>query len=385
MQSYLLDANELFDTAAREVGLEQYADEGMRQRFRDLIQKFNDFGRIPEPAYPEAVEEIKRVVGLRLKLERDWRRHPEILEGRIEQPFFVIGNARAGTTFAQSILTLDEGHRTPCYWDTRNPSPPPGLDPAADAAAHAEARAFLDYMTGKSPGLWPAHPYFDQGSYTEAEDEFPYSIDFNMAYPLHYLKVPSLPQAEPPADPVQALQFHKKMWQQLQWKMPVKRWVGKGIIHQYIMPALLEVYPDAVCFWMHRAPEEYIASLLELLELQYKPFNGDLYNVEPRALVDQLKAGIDHYMSQPTFDDPRVHHIRFPDFVKDPAAVIGPIYEKAGIPFTRTFEQRIRERIADPAFRADRHGKFQYSLDKFGITRDELREKFRNYCERLDL
>lgn len=385
MQTYSLNAEEIFATAAREAGLEKYVDDGIRQRFYDLMQLFNDFGRIQEPAYAEAVDEIKRVVGVRLKLARDWSEHPEILEGKIEQPFFVIGNARAGTTFAQSILNLDEGHRTPCYWDTRNPSPPSGLDPQADAAAHEEAKEFINFMVGRSPGLWPSHPYFDQEGYTEAEDEFPYSIDFSMAYPLHYLKVPSLPQCLPPKDPVAALQFHKKMLQQFQWKMPCKRWVGKGIIHQYIMPSLLEVYPDAVCFWMHRSPEEYIASLLELLELQYKPFNGDLYNVEPQAMVEQLKAGCDFFMSQPIINDSRVHHIRFRDFVTDPAAVIAPIYEKSGVPFTGYFEKRIKDRITDPAFRADRHGKFEYSLDKFGLTKEGLRSKFADYCERFGL
>jgi hypothetical protein len=385
MKHYRLDAGSLLHDTARETGLERYLDEDLEARFHYLIGLFNEFGSIPEPAYPDAVNEVKRLVRIRLKLARDWEEHPEILEETIEQPFFVIGNARAGTTFAQSILTLDEGHRTPCYWDTRNPTPPPGLDPEADAAAHREAQQFIDFLLDKSPGLWPAHPYFDQGGYTEAEDEFLYSIDFNMAYPLHFLKVPTLPQAVPPPDPVQALQFHKTMLKQLQWQMPTRRWVGKGIIHQYLMPALLDVYPDAVCFWMHRPPEEYIASLLELLERQYKPFNGELYRVDPQQLVEQLKAGMEHFMAQPTIDDPRVHHIRFRDFVADPTAVLAPIYEKSGVTFTREYERRIRERVNDPAWRADRHGKFEYSLDKFGLDRNRLRRQFADYCERFEL
>src|SRR5690606_14049553 len=385
MKTLQLNAAQILADTVRETGLGQYLDEAMARRFDYLIGLFNDFGSIPEDAYPAAVAEVRRYVAMRLKVARDWHQHPEILDERIVQPLFVIGNARAGTTFAQSILTLDDGHRTPCYWDTRNPSPPPGLDPAADAAAHAEARAFLAFMLERSPTLWPAHPYFDQEGYTEAEDEFLYSLDFNMAYPLHFLKVPTLPQAVPPPDPIEALRFHKNMLKQLQWKMPVRRWVGKGILHQYLMDSLLEVYPDAVCFWMHRAPEEYIASLLELLERQYKPFNGDLYRVDPRDLVDQLKAGIDHFMAQPSIDDSRVNDFRVADFVKNPAAVIAPIYEEAGIPYTRAYEQRIADRMGDPAARADRHGKFEYALEKFGITREELRVKFQDYCHRFEL
>src|SRR5690606_37818274 len=98
--------------------------------------------------------------------------------------------------------------------------------------------------------------------------------------------------ASVPRDPVQALQFHKNMLKQFQWQSPTRRWVGKGVLHQYVAPALLEVYPDAVCFWTHRAPEEFIASLLALLELQYKPFNGGRYDVKPGEMVEQLKSGV---------------------------------------------------------------------------------------------
>lgn len=372
------------DTTARN-GLGKYLDEAMRDRFHELIKAFNDFGRIEEAAFPDAVEDISRLLDNRLKLAQDWDNNPEILQQEIKQPFFVIGNARAGTTFAQSILKLDDGHRTPCYWDTRNPSPPPGTDPAIDQASHQEAKRFIDYMLGKSPKLLAGHPYFDLEGYTESEDEFVYSTDLNMVYPLHFMRVPNMPQAVPPTDPVQAMQFHKKMLQQLQWKMPVKRWVGKGIVHQYIMPSLLEVFPDAVCFWMHRPPEQYIASLLELLEHQYKPFNGDLYAVDPHELVEQLHAGMTHFMSQPTIDDPRVHHIRFADFVANPAAVIAPIYEKSGIPFTAEYEKIIQQRINDPAHRSDRYGKFTYNLDKFGLKAEDLRRKFADYCDRFEL
>lgn len=380
-----LDSKKIMRDVIAANGLGRFLDEGLENRFDQLIDKFNEFGSIDQHAFVAAVSEFTRIIDNRLRLARDWELYPEILQQEIKQPFFVIGNARAGTTFAQSILTLDEGHRTPCYWDTRNPTPPPGMDPSADIAAHREAEQFLDYMLGKSPGLWPAHPYFDQKGYTEAEDEFLYSTDLNMAYPLHYLKVPTMPQCEPATDSVEALEFLKKMFKQLQWKLPVKRWVGKGILHQYVMPSLLEVFPDAVCFWMHRPPEEYIASLLELLERQYKPFNGDLYRVEGRDMADQLHAGIVSFLSNPIIDDPRINHIRFADFIKDPASVIAPIYEKNGIEFTADFENRIKQRVKHPSFRADRHGKFEYSLEKFNLNSADLRRQFSDYCERFSL
>ena len=385
MTLYRLNAVEILHGTAREIGLESHLDAGLEQRFYHLIELFNEFGSIDEIAYPAAVDEVKRLVGIRLKLARDWDQHPEILEQKIAQPFFIIGNARAGTTLAQALLTLDEGHRTPCYWDVRNPTPPPGMDAESDAFAMDEGARFSKFMLARSPGMLQAHPYLDQGGRAEAEDEFLYAIDFHLAYPLHFLKVPTLPQALAPEDSVLAMEFHKKVWQQLQWKMPTRRWVGKGVIHQYIMSTVLQIYPDSVCFWVHRAPEDYIVSLLELLELQYKPFNGHLYRVDPDEIVNQLKAGTEHFLASDTTFDPRVHHIRFPDLISDPVKVIGDIYDKSGVAFTSDYERKLADWQNDPNKQANRYGKFTYSADKFGLSREGLRKKFIDYCDRFDL
>lgn len=380
-----LDADVMFRQAAQRHGLEAWIDPALAERVDYMVGLLNEFGLLTEDEFGPAVTQIESIVAKRLKVARDWALHPEILESEIKQPFLVIGNARAGTTFAQSILALDDGHRTPRFRDVQHPSPPRGADAASDAMALAEQGEYVDFILSKSPRMLAAHPYFDQRGETEAEDEYVYSLDFQLVYPLWLLKVANLPQAMPPRDPVLALQFHKNMLKQFQWKCPTRRWVGKGVIHQYVMPSVLDVYPDAVCFWMHRRPEEYIASLLELLALQYAPFNNGRYNVKPDAMVAQLKAGVDAILANPATNDPHVHHIRFHEFVADPAKVIAPIYEANRIPFTNAFVQRIQKRMADPAFRADRYGKFTYSLESFGLDRASLRREFSEYCDRFEI
>ena len=377
------DADAMLDRCARGLRLERFVDAGLRARFRHLIALFNDFGTVDEPSWPEALAQVEHVVAMRLRLARDWEREPRILSGRIAQPFFVAGNARAGTTLVQNLLCLDEGHRTPRYWDVRHPSPPPGSDPAALAEAVAEEDAYVRWILRTSPRLLAAHPYFEQGAQTEAEDEYLHAFDFHTPYPLPYLKVPSLPQCPLPQDPVAALRFHKQMLQQLQWARPTRRWVGKGVMHQYLMPALLEVYPDAACFWIHRSPEEYIPSLIALLEVQYQPFNRGRYRMDPQALVQQLKLGVDHFMASPATADPRVHHIRFQDIVRDPVATIRGVYEAIGAPFSDGFRRRLTAQMSGPGGAAHRHGRLTYSLEQYGLTRAGLRTLFADYCVRF--
>ena len=385
MPSFQLDAQQIMHAAATQSGLARYVDDALRDRFTRMIGLMNDFGSIAEAQYPTAVQQVTETVIKRLQLARDWQQNPEILEGEIKQPFFVLGNPRAGTTLIQSLLTLDEGHRTAIYSEVQHPSPPPGTDAAHDAFADAEQEEYVRYILETSPRMLQAHPYFDQGAKAEAEDEYLSSLDFHLVYPIWFLKVPNICFATPPDDPVLAFEFQKKFLQQLQWKIPTRRWVGKGVMHQYLAPALLEVFPDMVGFWIHRAPEDYIASLLEHMDIQYKPFNGDLYHFEPAAMVEQLKAGVDAIMANPTTHDPRLHHIRFQDLVQDPVAVIAPIYEKCGIPFTKSYENTLKQRLADPAHRANRYGKHHYSLEKFGYTKEKIRSMFSEYCDHFGL
>ncbi|MDB5425485.1 MAG: hypothetical protein JWQ29_2901 [Phenylobacterium sp.] len=380
-----LDAEDIFDTAARDYGLERYADPGVRERFIKLVALFNNFGKVPAKQLPPAIADLKHAVVNRLMLARDWAEHPEILDQEVVQPIFIAGNGRAGTTLAQSLFALDEGHRTPRYVDALYPSPPRGLYPRADETARRAGDAYVASMLAREPGLLISHPYHDKGGLAEAEDEFIYSGDFHTLYPMQFLNVPTLPPSPRTMDRLAALQFHKNMLRQLQWKTPTKRWVGKGLFHQYVLSDLFEVFPDAIVVWTHRAPEDFVASLVAVTEFVYRPVNGPLYRLTPNQIAAGIKAGFDNLLKDPMIDDPRISHVRFADMVKDPVSVIRSVYETQGLTFTAGYEAKLRDRLADPAHRADRHGKFTHPNSEFGLDTEELKAMFANYRERFGL
>jgi hypothetical protein len=380
-----LDAEAIFDEAARDYGLERYADDGIRGRFIKLVALFNGVGKVPHEALPPAIADLKHAVVSRLLIARDWAEHPEILQQDVVRPIFVTGSARAGTTFAQSLLALDAGHRTPRYRDCLYPSPPRGLNPRADEMARRGGDAYVAAMLAREPGLLSSHPYHDQGGLAEAEDEFVYSLNFNTLYPLHFFNVPTLPQSPRTRDRLDALRFHANMLRHLQWKTPTGRWVGKGLFHQYVLAALFEVFPDAIVVWTHRPPEDYVASLMAVTEFVYRPVNGAAFAVTADQIVAGTCASLDDVLKDPMVHDPRVTHVRFADMVSDPVAVIAPLYEAHGLTFTAGYEAALRARLADPAHRADRHGKFSHSNSHYGLDTAELKALFADYRERFGL
>ena len=380
-----LDADAIIADVARENGLETLPDGGIRERFSRLIGSFNEQGRIAPPDRPAALAQIGGNLRNRLELERDWARYPEILEQPIEQPVFVVGSPRTGTTILQCMLGQDPGSRIAYYWQTANAAPPPGLAPETVApriaAESLNVRSMIDFI----PHFLTAHPYLDQGGLAEAEDEDIFSIDFHCAFPQRYYRVPVLPVWTPPTDPTSRFQFHKKFLQHLQWREPRKRWICKGTSHQFDLQSLWAVYPDAICVWPHRDPVAFIGSLLELIQLIYRPINGLDGNEFARATVNYLKMGYDHVLAAPWLDDDRLLHVRFEDFMRDQLAVLHRVYDRLGVKPPAEFDHNVEAWLANPANRSDRHGRFKYSLERFGIRPAEIRESFATYYNRFGL
>lgn len=386
MGQAVLNANEIFEASAAAHGLRQYADEGMRKRFSGLIDSFNHNGPLPEWACAATVEQLSALVRRRLELARDRALYPQIADEKIERPFFVVGSGRTGTTLMQVLLALGEGCRTPLSWECRQPSPPPGLDPASEPARIALEDRYINQLINTAPGLLLSHPYVDAGAFMEVEDEDLFAVDFHTAFPWHFTQVPILPLVhhEREASLTDALRFHRQFLQHLQWKQPTQHWVCKTAQHFFELPATWEVYPDALCVWTHRDPVVFVSSLLGILQHVFTPLTGlNLRGAVAQQVVAGLQAGYEAVLRGGWIDDPRLVHVRFDDFVRDPIGTIGDIYARAELPFSAAYETRMRQWLADPAHRSDRHGKFLYSLEQFGLKEDEVRAGFAGYYERF--
>jgi len=385
MTNGLLSADAIFDSVAKEMQLERYADIGIKHRFRRIIDGFNGNGAIAGKDRPAALMQIEAMVRNRLELARDWAIYPEIGDEKIEQPIFVVGHGRTGTTVMQYLLSLGDGCRAPVSWESRYPSPPPGLDPQSDAERIARENKHIHELGQRIPNLLVAHPYLDEGALMEVEDEDLFALDFLHPFAWHYDKVPVLPFGHhTKVDDIRtAFQFHKQLLKHYQWKRPTKRWICKGVLHCHSLPVLWEVYPDALCIWTHRDPVMFIGSFLELAGSCFKVFTGMDMKACAHDIVDNIRTGYEEIINEPWLNDERLVHVRFADFVKDQVGMIRKIYESRGWEFSQAHETCMRSWLADPAHKSDRYGKFHYSVEKFGFSSTEIKTAFAVYEERF--
>jgi len=358
-------------------------DDGLSARLGAMVDSVNAAVANAPGLYAAAQAQLGGVLRRRLALAADRRDFPAIATERIEQPIFVVGFPRTGTTLLHALLAEAPETRAPRLWEVRNPSPPPGpeeTEAARIALGDIDAREWCATI----PGLMTAHPYFDKGGRVIVEDEEIMALDFQSAYPTWYAKLPVVLLGVTTSDPSSGYRFHHQFLQHLQWCRPSQRWALKGTTHQFLLETLWSEYPDARCIWAHRDPAETYASLLELNSLVNVGLAGHVDRPAlAEAMLADIQASLDHTLASPVLDDPRLAHVRYVDLVADPIGTIERVYAHWGLAWTAEHGARMRRWLDDPGSRSDRHGKFRYSLEPFGLDESGVRKRFSGYIDRF--
>ena len=105
---------------------------------------------------------------------------------------------------------------------------------------------------------------------------------------------------------------------------------------------------------------------------------------EAKMHLSMTRASIANTMTNPLVNDPRIHHIRYSDFIADPVGTIRRYYQFTGRTLPAQAEVAMRDYLANN--KGDRYGKFTYStklLTDIGENLDALHEEFRPFRERF--
>jgi hypothetical protein len=376
-----LDPDALVDAARRATGLADFGDPTLPDRFAILVGLMRDAG-MDEAGVATAAQECLRQLVQRLEFVADRSRYP-ITEEVIEAPVFATGEPRSGTTLLHALLSLDPDSRALRFWEVMYPSPPPGLAGPGDdrrARADEEWREILQRI----PTWLLNHPYNDMLGDGLPECERTWGFDFRVIGPTVWWRVPmKMIMTGLPSDPLAQYRVHRQMLQQCQHARPRKRWVLKGF-HSARLEQMFATYPDATLIWTHRDPVQVIASRIVMAGQLDEGLTGVVdWRQTARDYLALSRASLRTTMASPFVDDPRVHHVRYPDFVRDPVGTIAAFYDRYGLAFSGEFEHAMREYLASN--RSDRYGRFSYSLDVIGEDVDALDEEFAPYRERFGL
>ena len=376
----MIDVDALVDRARDETGLGDFGDDTVGQRVKLVVDVVNESG-LDAKGEAAAVATIFGLLTSRLQFFGDRKRYP-LADEKIVRPVFVTGEPRSGTTLLHALLAVDPNARALRFWEVMYPSPPPGMaspDDPRRARADDDWRAILRRI----PPWIVSHPFNDALGEGLPECERTWAFDFRSMVPSIWWRVPMLMRPVLPQDYGVQYGIHRMMLQHVQYTRPQRYWVLKGW-HTRRLAVMFDTYPDASVIWIHRDPVPVIASQITAFGQINECLAGSLdWDTWARSQLETARYSILANLDDPLVDDPRVHHVRYPDFAAAPVDTIRDFYRKYGIPFTAETEIAMQRWLADNP--GDRHGKFVYSTDVLPESVAALNAEFAPYRERFGL
>jgi hypothetical protein len=156
------------------------------------------------------------------------------------------------------------------------------------------------------------------------------------------------------------------------------RWVLKTPQHLLMFSHLLGGFPRACVIWTDRDPAKCVPSMASLSRA-IRLAGSDAVNNEGsgRYWMELLADGVSRAMEYR--DGTGEKRIHYHDLVRDPQRTVARIYEAFGVDLSESMPKAIARHLAENP--KGKHGLHRYSAEEFGLSNEEIRERFSAYIE----
>lgn len=378
-----LDEASLLSAAMRSTGLSDFGPDDWLAPFRVYIKALEEEADLNMLGRIRTRSEILQFLCARLRIEEEYKRHPEINDEEIRQPIVVIGQGRSGTSFMLNTLAAAPQNGSLSTWESIYPCPPPEAehyhsDPRVDAG-----HEIADQWNRVTPEIAAMHEF---GGRIPEECCHIMAINFMSVTWLNLLgQVPSYIQYAVQINWTQCYEYHRRILKLLQWKNPRKHWVLKAPEHLDHLPDLLKVYPDACIVLMNRDPIKALASSLNLIGTAQwartdNPLSSDAWDfiISAEASAMRLESIID-LIECGVVPKERVLNVLYQDLIADPLKTVDTIYSQFDLLLSAEERQVIAQYLADnprdnrPPHKFDLGSKEQIAKER------ELYKRYQDY------
>jgi hypothetical protein len=317
----------------------------------------------------------------RLRITQWRKENPAIAAAPIEQPIFIVGQPRTGTTILFDLLAQDPDLRPPLTWEVDAPWPVPQPETYDSDPRIAQIQANLEMSEQIVPGLLSHHP---MGALMPQEDVRIWAGQFcSMIFPVQY-RLPSYSRwLLYDADHRNAYRYHRIFLQHLQSGIG-GQWLLKSPAHLWQLDTLVSEYPDAVIVQTHRDPLNVISSIASLTD-HVRRMASDHRDIAEcaRQCCEEIVVGLDRSMKvrdSGVLAPGQLIDVQFADFIRDPFTTVRGVYDALGRELTPVAEQRMRDHLAA---HPGNGGGTRYTWSDTGLHAEAVREQVAAYQERF--
>mgnify|MGYP006277715957 FL=1 len=297
----------------------------------------------------------------------------------MDEPLFVVGPPRTGTTILLELLALDPQLRAPLAYEALHPFAETGSPTRRIALSEPEQEFWADIH----PPFMTMH---ELASDLPCECVHFLMYDFSGPYWGMGYDAPSFTgwHLEHLETLERVYRLHRRMLQTFVHEGPdadPRRWLLKSPFHVSTLPALFTEYPDARVVHTHRDPRRFLASLVSILGA-IRFMRSDAVDVAALAGIMQmtyrmfLEGTIDQRISGEIPDD-RIVDSHFTTLMRDPVASLRVTYERLALAWPNGHDRRITDYLA--AKPKGKHGEHSYSLADVGLDEASVAADFARY------
>jgi hypothetical protein len=382
-----LTEESLLSAAQRRTRLSDWGNESFRIPLRILLESLEKEANLNFVGRSLLRQYCIHLLVNRLRLQEDFKRHPEILQVPIQRPLFILGLPRTGTTLLHNLLSQDPSSRWLHLWELNSPSPPPEpetheTDPRIEAAKKVVNR--LKFLAPKHSAAFSAVHYLNPEGPEECnqlfEHEFAsilFELRANVATYSAWLET---------QDMVTPYRFYRQQLQLLGWHWSGDHWVLKAPAHLLLnLDALLAVFPDACIVQTHRDPLKILPSACSLYAMSRGIYTDrvDLRAISEHVL-NRLANGLERGMQvRESALAEQFYDVNYSTLVQDPIGTVRQLYEYFGYKFSPRMEENLNRWISENP--QHKHGIHRYSLEQFGLEPEVVNRRFVNYRQRFNI
>lgn len=371
-----LTPGSLKKTAVRMTGLDDFGNGEIDEGLEVLCRSFNEETNVTFIGRIAMHEHFSQALATRLVRVQIEKERPEVFGTELVPPIIVIGLPRSGTTFLYKLLCCGPDTQPLLSWELRAPLAIPGKKDRRLKRAQIN----IARLKKVSPGIEAKHEI------DPLEPEEDTSLFDNCLWSGTYWRMgPAYSYMDwyLQSDPDYGYSEYRKFLQIFQDQYPGKRLTLKNPEHTGFLAPLMKAVPEALIIQTHRKPSRIIPSYISLVTSMHRATSKPLdYHKIGQASMKLWGLSADWNMrDRDRVPKERIIDIIYDDFIADPVGTVRGIYEYFKLPFTPDFEKRLNDEVA--ARPQHKYGVHNYSLEDYGLTEDEVNERFAEYRKRF--
>ena len=380
----MLDRETLLQQARDRARLADFGDLWFLEPMDRFLESSNREGRLTPAGRASTSEVIVKGLVSRLRMIDDIKRHPEILDEKVEVAGIILGLPRTGSTIFQRLLASAPGMTGLRWYEAQNFAPFPGEERGNPAERRAYAQAMIDGWLQLAPELASIHP-LDPDAPDEEILVLGQMFVSTMVEGMNF--VPGFTRWLNDYDQSRGHEDLKTILQYLQWQDPARRsakWILKSPSNLPYAELAASAFPDALLIMTHRDPVQTVPSYVSMQAALYK-LSATVSDSEVGAFwLPRLTEWMQMFEdARARIGEHRFIDIDYREVGRDPLAQAQRVLSRIGIATDDRLETALSEFLAGN--RREQRPIHDYSLERFGLDEDAIKQAFASYRERYIL